>query len=355
MANGGGAPSSRVIITNSYSNPLSNINEGRLTVVSGQAIPVDVDGSGNPIQIGTGHNNTLLYYTPYKGNRISLYVSGVWVLYTFAELQISNAGLGDSLNPLVGPYDVFAFLNGSGDVALEFGPAYGQFTRPANRIVLQDGVQVKFGDPTRKLIGTIATVSVGNHTAPFLFWDGSNVRFVSNLYNAVPLYGYGQEGYVDDDTKHAFAVSPVSGGLWQIPLFIGPNVNGISWPGHVPPLATGDGIYANWVCCEPRRVRVHLKVNMENNGATVYGAGIVINAGDDIYDATLVVMSTETTDPTLDDEITTEFTCPPGVFGSFAAFFAEGGSQTANVVVNDKRRGAAVSPRLTYSRAVVDL
>jgi hypothetical protein len=334
-----------------------NVNEGRLTVVSGQPVPVDVDGSGLPIQIGTGHKGSTLYYTPYKGNKISLFKNGVWSIYTFSEISISNAGLGDSTLITVGPYDVFAYADSSGNVALEFSAAWGSFVTRTDAIALQDGIPVKASDHTRKLIGTVALVSAGLHTPPFLFWDGSNVRLTSNLYNKVPLYGYGQEGFSDGSANFSFDLSASAAGQWQVPVFIGSTVHDYYYLGHGVPGSgnpAGDGIYANWVSCENRRVRIQAKAAMLKGGSTTYGMGIGINWGDDFWDVTKIVMASQSQGASENFDLSTEFICPAGMFMSYMSFFAEGGTQVAQVLVNDVARGAASSPRLTYSRLVCD-
>src|SRR5260221_14371485 len=98
MTSGGGS----AVITEVGPSFSQNINEGRLTVVSGQPIPISVDINGKPIQIRTGANGTVLYYTPYKGNRITLFYRGDWKLYSFSEFSITNLGLGDSADQSVG-------------------------------------------------------------------------------------------------------------------------------------------------------------------------------------------------------------------------------------------------------------
>lgn len=329
-----------------------NVNGGRLTVVSGQPVPVTVDSNGVPVQIGTGHNSDTLYYTPYKSNKVNLYKGGQWLVYTFSELSISNVGLGDSANPAVGPYDVFLYADDMDNVQMEFSRPWGSFVHRTDLIAMQDGIPVKASDPTRKLIGTVALVSVGLHTPPFLFWDGSNVRYTCNLYNEIPVYGFGLEGNANNDALDSFVLTSAAAGGWQIPLFLGTNVSDYAYAGHP---GAGDAIYAAWVCCETRRVRVTGKVNMANAGAVTYGAGIGVNFGDDQYDVTKIVDTTETQDDTLEDEVETEFMCPPGIFVSYLSFFAEGGTQVATVNVSDKKRTTGNNTLLTFSRMTTEV
>lgn len=346
MAGGGGFGGSGDIRYVIVEVPDGNVNQGRLTVIPGQPIPVHVDGSGLPVQGRAIDKSDTLYYTPYKGNKISLFKNGLWKLFSFSEISISSAGLGDSADGTVGPYDVYAYADDSDNVKLEFSSAWGSFLSRAVPVAYQNGIAVKSGDSTRKLIGTVAVVSVGLHTPPFLFWSGTNVRYVSNLYNEVDLHGLGLEGWPDDDTLATFELLTVSG--WQIPVFIGTTVNGYAYVGH--PAPSGDAIYANWVLCEPRKVRVAAKVKMLNEGSNVYGAGIGINSGDDQYDITKIFVSTETAGDTLEDEVITEFLCPPGLFCSYLSFFVDSGTQKAQVVVSDIKRGLPDDAILTYTK-----
>jgi hypothetical protein len=319
--------------------------EGRLTSVTGQ--PLMYDSLLVPLQGGFGEHSPTLYYTPYKGQHLSLYDGGKWIDFVFDEFSISNAGLADSLLVANGPYDVFAYIDGGGLPALEFGTKYGQFMRPANRIQLQDGIEVKYGDPTRRLLGTIATVAQGNHTPPYLFWKGTNVNFIANRYNEEPFLGLGWEGmWGTPGSPSGFDLTADANGQWQIPLFLGANPANYSYPGHFA--ADGDGIYTNWVCCKPTMVRVSAKVKMLKGGCTKYGAGILINGGDDVYDATKIYKTATTTLDELNAVITTAFVCPPGVWGSFLGFFAEGGTKVAHVEVSDTPRGATGNVHAPY-------
>lgn len=322
--------------------------EGRLTAMSGEPeIYAPLDGDGLPSQVGGQRNGTTLYYSPYRGNHITLYKAGKWHDVIFNELSITNSTLGDSLAIGVGPYDVFIYLDNSGDAQIEFGDAYGQFMRPANRIGNQDGIPVKFGDSTRRLVGTIATCSEGRHTAPFKFWSGGNVNLISNLYNAVPKHGIGIEGYKSNPGGlSSFDLTASANGNWQVPEFLVGVVNTYAYAGHLD--FSGDAIYSNWVTCENRQVRIVMKCKMRNAGATKYGMGVVFNTGDDIYDISRILRSCQTTLDELDGVVNLDVICPAGLYGSFMAFFAEGGTKVAHVDVSDKPRTGLDDNVLTY-------
>lgn len=138
-------------------------SQGRLTLTT--AVPVttaDVTGA------------TTVYFTPYKGDGISLYDTGSskWFRYTFAEISASLAGLADTV-----PTDVFAYWTGSA-VALELVNWTNSTTR-ATALALQDGVRVKSGDASRMLLGTICGSGAGTCE------DSLAKRYVQNYYNLV--------------------------------------------------------------------------------------------------------------------------------------------------------------------------
>lgn len=308
--------------------------EGRLTVVSGVPAPS-----------GYNHGSTL-YFTPYMGNHISLFTGGVWRDYTFPEISISNFFAGD-----VAVFDIFAYGDLSGNVFLEPSAAWANYTTRTDALSKQDGILVKASDPSRKLIGTVCTVSSGSHTAPFFFYDQPSARYVCNLYNTVPRYCVGIEGISDDDTLSGFTLTAAAAGGWQIPLFTGPNVSTYVYGAPASPPA--DGIYMNFVACQSMSVKVSAQVCMRNNGAVTYGAGITVSPGDDVYDPTKIQRSVQSQDPSLQDLIELVYDAPPGITGNFMAFFAEGGSQIATVLVDDVRRGNAQDPWMTYMTGLI--
>jgi hypothetical protein len=139
---------------------LPGICDGRLTLESGV-----------PISTTDQTAKTTLYFTPYKGNKISIYDGTRWKLYTFAELSISLAGKTADKNN-----DVFVYDN-SGTLTLELVEWTNDSTR-ATALALQDGVYCKTGALTRRYLGTIRTTgTTGQCETSRLKW------FVWNLYN----------------------------------------------------------------------------------------------------------------------------------------------------------------------------
>ena len=111
--------------------------QGRLTLTSGE-----------PVMTTTVTAAGTLYYTPYTGNVIWLYVGSTWVPRTFSEISIALSGGTASR-----PHDVFAYDN-AGSVALEL-VAWTNDTTRATALARQDGVLIKNGAPTSLYLGTI--------------------------------------------------------------------------------------------------------------------------------------------------------------------------------------------------------
>jgi hypothetical protein len=134
---------------------------GRLTLTSGTPVTTsDVTGAGT------------VYYTPYQGDAISLYDTGLsrWVRHTFSEVSLSLSGITLNL-----PSDIFGYWTGSA-LALEKLNWTNGTTR-ATALVLQNGVRVKSGDATRLYLGTVC--GSGSGTCE----DSVLKRFVYNAYN----------------------------------------------------------------------------------------------------------------------------------------------------------------------------
>lgn len=141
---------------------LNDVCCGRLTLTAGTpATTADVTAA------------TTIYFSPYGGNRITLYDGSSWAIYSFSELSIA---LGTDTASK--PYDVFAYLN-AGAVAIE-RLAWTNDTTRATALILQDGVKVKSGDATRRYLGTYRTTAVAGQTE-----DSAANRLVKNYYHKV--------------------------------------------------------------------------------------------------------------------------------------------------------------------------
>lgn len=136
--------------------------QGRLTPVS-----------GSPVPAGTTANASTIYFSPYKGSRLTLYTGSAWVIHTFTERSIALAGLTAARN-----YDVFIYHTGV-TLALELSAAWTNNSTRADALLKQDGVYVKNSDTTRRYLGTFRA------TAATQTQDTETQRFIWNYYNRV--------------------------------------------------------------------------------------------------------------------------------------------------------------------------
>jgi hypothetical protein len=142
--------------------------QGRLTLTTATPVTTaDVTG-------------TTIYFTPYAGNKISLYDGTNWNVYTLTEL--SKAIPATTLTV----YDVFVYLN-AGVLDIEL-VSWASDTARTTAIVLQDGVYCKSGSLGRRYVGTIRTGGT-SATAE----DTAIRRFVWNYYNRVTKYLYAHD------------------------------------------------------------------------------------------------------------------------------------------------------------------
>lgn len=126
---------------------------------------------------------TTVYFTPYLGNRITLWNGYCWQSYTFSEVSIALGTLTSGKN-----YDVFAYDSG-GVVTLKIGPAWSTDTARGtgagttqvevfegvyvNTVAISSGPAAQCG----RLLGTFRTTSTTTTEDSKLF------RGLSNLYN----------------------------------------------------------------------------------------------------------------------------------------------------------------------------
>lgn len=145
----------------------SSAPAGRLTLTSGTPVTTaDVTGAGT------------IYFAPIYGNTIALYDGTFWELCTFAELSLALTVTAAK------NYDVFLY-NNVGTLTLELSAAWTNDTTRADALALQDGIQVKSSDHTRRLIGTIRADGT-NTTADSgggVTTSVGGTRFVWNMHN----------------------------------------------------------------------------------------------------------------------------------------------------------------------------
>lgn len=146
-----------------------SISDGRLTLQSGEPIPTTDQ-----------KNKQTLYYTPYIGNKISLFDGTDWSVVAFTEKSIDISGTSAV------PYDVFGYLSG-GTLALEI-LAWTNLSTRATALAKQDGVLIKTGYATRKYLGTICCFWAGycEDCSQYNTTYGNAMHLVWNMYNRVP-------------------------------------------------------------------------------------------------------------------------------------------------------------------------
>ena len=119
------------------------IAEGRLTLTS-----------GDPLMVSDVASASMVYWTPYMGNRMALWDGNFWRVIPFNETALPSWTVANST-----VYDVFARYDG-GKAALEY-LAWTNATTRATAVAYYDGVLCKSGDKTRRLLGSFATTSTG--------------------------------------------------------------------------------------------------------------------------------------------------------------------------------------------------
>lgn len=162
----------------------NTFSSGRLTLSSG--VPVTTSDI----------SSTVIYYTPYNGNMISLYDGASWSSFAFTEISLALSGLS------INNYDVFIY-NNSGTLTLELA-AWSSSTARATALVLTNGVYLKSGALTRRYLGTFRATG-GTTTA-----SSKNNRFLWNLNNQVELP-------VHQDTYNTYAYTghTYTTGAWR--------------------------------------------------------------------------------------------------------------------------------------------
>lgn len=127
-----------------------------------------------PVTLVDASAITTLYYLPYKSTKIALYDGTGWRLHS-----IPSAGVSLALGTLttLKNHNVWIYDN-AGTLTLEF-EEWTSDTAPATEPVRQDGVLLKTGALTRRLIGTFRTTSTTETQ------DSAAKRYVWNVNNRV--------------------------------------------------------------------------------------------------------------------------------------------------------------------------
>lgn len=269
---------------------LNAVAQGRLSLTSGTAVTAtDVTGA------------TTLYYVPLDGAVISLYDGAAWQSVTFTEkslkatdtqtgttssaaatitgltdtsqlivgmevsgtgvpgsrtiasidsaTQITMSGNGDADGsasitfklPASTNYDVWGYISSS-TLKLEWSAAWTNATTRSTAITTQNGIDVKSGQTTRRLLGTVRTTLAG------VLEDSKAKRFLSNRYN---------------DTFRTMAVHEST----------------VTWTYGTATLRQANANTANqldYVCCVARPVWAQVVVQVANSTSTARYAGVNI-------------------------------------------------------------------------------
>lgn len=131
--------------------------------------------SGVPVSTTDQTAKTTIFFTPYNGDKISLYDGSSWATYTFTERSLLLSGLTANRN-----YDVFLYVS-SGTLNLEslvWNSSSDSNTRTTGLVLTSGGVYTKSGDATRRYIGTFRTTGTTGQTE-----DSASKRFVWNYSN----------------------------------------------------------------------------------------------------------------------------------------------------------------------------
>jgi hypothetical protein len=127
---------------------------------------------GVPLPTSNITNAETLYFTPYSGNEIGLYLGGEWELFTFSELSMSLSGMQREI-----PYDIFIGADKSGLYLYKY--VWGSASARLIELTYQDGIPVLSSDRSLRYLGTIALNADGQGE------DSDSGRLIWNQYNRV--------------------------------------------------------------------------------------------------------------------------------------------------------------------------
>lgn len=276
---------------------LNTIINGRLTLTSATPVTTsDVTGAST------------IYFTPYRGGNVSLYNGTSWQSHTLTEVSLALSGLTSGKN-----YDVFLY-NNSGTLTLELSAAWTNDTTRADAIALQNGVVIKSGFSTRRLVGTIRTT--GTTTTE----SSRAKRFVSNLYNEVELSLFACPGYNDNNTATNLSITSSSYD----------RVNG------------GTNDLVEFVSCESREFHIAYKGSILAPAVNSINVGIGLDS----------ITNASVNDGTIDSVNGSNFSMPYDAYISAGYHYIQqlatvsGG--TGTIRVDGDRNGSAADPMRSY-------
>lgn len=188
----------------------------RLSLSSSSAVP-----SGNQL------NSTNLFVHPFNGNEIALYSTQSlrWQVVRFSGVQTFSMAAANSANT---NYDIYLYNTGTAlnpALAVEFAAWPGNTSPPTRGV--QDGVLVKNGNPSRRLVGVMRTTSAGTSTI-----DLGGTIFGSNSSNFPRIYLGNYYNAYDARACFFFGSSwnVPTGGAWAVvPSSVYANAPRVSW------------------------------------------------------------------------------------------------------------------------------
>ena len=161
VASGTGITGGPITSTGTLAVVINDMCTGRLTLTTNV-----------PVTTGDILAATTIYWTPYKGNYITLYTGGVWKLYTFTQVSLAVPATTNTV------YDIFLFDN-SGTLTL-FSVAWATDTTRTTGLAFQDGVYVLSGSPQYRYLGSFRTTGASGQTE-----DSKLKRYLYNYYNRI--------------------------------------------------------------------------------------------------------------------------------------------------------------------------
>jgi len=164
LAQFGGSDWANVTVLDAIGEALKQVNDFRLSPGFNTQVPAE-----------TGTSNAV-YMVPYKGDTIALYDGTKYVLVRESNFAtISLAGHTADI-----PVDVFAYIDGGGNLAMELQDWASAIARSVG-LALTDGVFTKSGDQTRRYIGTFVPDSATSLDYDF------NRKTIYNYYNRIQV------------------------------------------------------------------------------------------------------------------------------------------------------------------------
>ena len=137
-------------------------DNGRLTLAAGDPVP------SSDIRYGTE-----VYFTPYRGNLIGIYLFGQWEYFRFTTLSLNRNGMTVGL-----PYDIFITADRNG-LHLEAGAWGSADERLDGSLQYIDGIRVSGVDSAYRYLGTVVLNADG------YFEDSSTGRLLWNENNRI--------------------------------------------------------------------------------------------------------------------------------------------------------------------------